>query len=271
MFLGKPSRANDQPENRWQAAGISVQGISHLKNRVPCQDAHIWRKVSGEAIVLAVADGAGSAPLSQVGAARAAVAAVDWVDELLKEAWPANKAEWRQLLAASLQTAHESVRASAERRKVPARELATTLIVAVATPGLAAAIQVGDGACVVVSDTGEVIALTAPHHSEFVNETIFFTSPDYLDVAQFGLCARRISGIAALSDGLQLLALKMPEAEPHAAFFRPLLRLVADAPNTQAAEDALRAFLRSERITQRADDDLTLVLATLNERREHAK
>jgi serine/threonine protein phosphatase PrpC len=212
-------------------------------------------------LTLAVADGAGSATLSQVGSARAAVAAVEWVSELMKDGIPCDEAEWHGLLVAALQTAHDSVMASAKRRKVSPRELATTLIVLVATPELTAVIQVGDGAALVMDDQHQLVPLTILQRGEFVNETMFFTSPGYLEAAQFRLWRGPVAGVAALSDGLQMLALKMPDSEPHPAFFRPLFTLVEEADDMADAEDQLRAFMQSDRITQRADDDLTLVLA----------
>ncbi|GIW78307.1 MAG: hypothetical protein KatS3mg105_0114 [Gemmatales bacterium] len=58
-----------------------------------------------------------------------------------------------------------------------------------------------------------------------------------------------------------MLALKMPQATPHPAFFSPLLRLLAETPKLDHAEAQLEGFLLSPRIAERSDDDLTLVLA----------
>jgi hypothetical protein len=213
---------------------------------------------------VAVADGAGSAALSQLGSARAALAVVEWVTELMKGAWPRNDTDWRDMLTAALETAHESVLEAAKKRKVNPRELATTLIVLVATPQLAVAAQVGDGAAIVMNGHEEPVAITAPQSGEFVNETLFFTSPDYLKAAQFGIWRGTVTGLGVISDGLQLLALKMPEAEPHAAFFTPLLQFLHGSEDLHDAEQELRDFMASDRIRQRADDDLTLVLGALH-------
>ena len=69
--------------------------------------------------------------------------------------------------------------------------------------------------------------------------------------------------IAILSDGLQMLALKIPEYMPHAPFFSPLFRFVAEVTDETEAKEQLEAFLRSPRVRKRTDDDLTLLLATL--------
>jgi len=263
MAVPTSPEANKLPYT-WRVVGASVRGVSHFKSDLPCQDAHVWREIPGGAVVLAVADGAGSAPLSQLGAARAAVSATEWVAELMKGTWPETDEDWLGLLAACLETAHEAVNLAAKKRKAPVRDLATTLILVVATPRVVAAVQVGDG-CAVVLDSGQtLVPVTAPQRGEFVNETLFFTSPDYLKAAQFKIWHGLVAGVAILSDGLQMLALQLPDATPHAAFFQPLFRMTTEHQDMREAEFQLRSFLQSDRITSRADDDLTIVMATLH-------
>lgn len=259
--------------HHWHVVGISERGATHIKHGIPCQDSHVWRALPGGAVVVAVADGAGSASLSQLGSARAALAAVEWVAELMQGDWPQRDDEWREMLIAALETAHESVLLSAKKRQVEPRELATTLIMLVATPTMVAAAQVGDGAAVVMNNARQMLAVTAPQSGEFINETRFFTSPDYLKAVQVGIWRGEVAGLGVISDGLQLLALKMPEATPHAAFFSPLLQFLHETDDMHAAERQLREFLASDRIRQRADDDLTLVLGTLQQHPEgeHAR
>ena len=62
-----------ETHGHWHVAGVSVRGVSHIKRGQPCQDSHVWRELPGGAVVMAVADGAGSAILSQLGSARAAI------------------------------------------------------------------------------------------------------------------------------------------------------------------------------------------------------
>lgn len=261
-----PSRdATLRSKCHWHVAGVSVRGMSHVRRGQPCQDAHFWREFPGGAMAIAVADGAGSASLSQLGAARAAVSSVDWVAELLNGNLPDQDDDWKALLMAALQTAHESVIGVADKRKVTPRDLATTLILSIVTPTIVAVVQVGDGACVVRRDDGELFAVTMPQRGEHINETFFFTAPNYMDAAQFAIWRGPVGGVATFSDGLQMLALKMPEGTPHPAFFTPLFDMVAERENTREVEEDLRIFLQSDRITERADDDLTLVVSTLHQ------
>ena len=54
----------------WQVLGASVPGAGHVRGGQDCQDAHRWRALPGGVLVVAVADGAGSAPRSELGSTR---------------------------------------------------------------------------------------------------------------------------------------------------------------------------------------------------------
>jgi hypothetical protein len=62
-----------------------------------------------------------------------------------------------------------------------------------------------------------------------------------------------------------MLALQMPAAEPHHGFFAPLFQFVSQQADKEKGNESLAGFLASSRVRERADDDLTLVLATLIE------
>jgi hypothetical protein len=245
----------------WRVVGASVQGESHRRKGLTCQDAHEFRDVGGSMLVAAVADGAGSASCSEVGSALAARAAVAEAISKLHDCLPRSDNEWRDLLNHAFHAARHDVVSQAMVLEVPAVELATTLLVAVVTPGRLAVAQIGDGAVVARRDDDSYVAVTRPMDQEYINETTFLTSPTYLEAMQYEVQSVGITGLALFTDGLQMLALKMPQGVPHVAFFAPLMHLLATATERDRAEAQLRSFLQSPRITQRADDDLTLVLA----------
>jgi hypothetical protein len=243
------------PLGRWQVAAASVRGSSHEKTGQPCQDAYCWQPLPGDILVMAVADGAGSAVLGDVGASIAVQTAIDTLClQQNTPPGPASDAAWHGLLTAA-------IAAEAQARAVKTRDLATTLILVVTTPHLVAVLQVGDGAAVVGDGTGTLMALTTPQSGEYINETTFLTSPAALQTAQGGVWHGAPRHIAAFSDGLQMLALKMPAGSPHAPFFTPLFHFMATITEAAAAQDQLAAFLRSPRVRERTDDDVTLLLA----------
>jgi hypothetical protein len=243
----------------WRVVGASVRGVSHQRSGQPCQDAHSWRRV-GSLLIAAVADGAGSAPLAEVGSGVAVHAALEATSSHLEGALPADDAGWQELFGLVLQATRQAIESEAATRQCPPQELATTLLIAVVGEDFISVCQVGDGAIVIRTQDNELRAVTGPQPGEYINETTFVTSANYQSAAQFATQRGPINGLILLSDGLQMLALKMPQGTPHSAFFTPLLQFVAQAELSQA-QSQLEGFLQSPRVTQRADDDLTLVLA----------
>ena len=248
----------------WRVVAASVPGTGHLKTGKPCQDAHQWKTLPDRVLVAAVSDGAGSAALSEAGAAVAVRSTIDFAARSgASGKWPHEETAWRVWLGDALKAVRAAVFEEAEHRRVPPRDLAATLLAVVSTPAWTAAAQIGDGATVIAEDLGSLRALTRPCTGEYLNETVFLTSDDALESAQFAVHAGRVNHLAMLSDGLQMLALKMPQGEPHPAFFQPMFRLIREEAS-EFAQDRLTQFLRSSRIGARTDDDLTLLLADLS-------
>ncbi len=249
---------------QWRVVAASVRGTSHERVDQLCQDAHHWERLPEGVLIAAVADGAGSAPLGKIGAIVAAQTAVETIrfkEDTSRS--PEDEEGWQLLLNNALVAAKTAVEAEAVACNVAARDLATTLIIVVATPKLIAAAQVGDGVAVAGDSQGNVIALTAPQSGEYINETTFLVSPNALETAQVTLWRGSPANIALMSDGLQMLALEMTDGKPHVPFFSPLFHFMADVTDETEAKEQLVALLRSERIQKRTDDDLTLLLANL--------
>jgi Serine/threonine protein phosphatase len=237
-------------------------GTSHEKRSQPCQDAHQWRLLPNGVLAAAVADGAGSATLAEVGAKIAVEAAVERF--VSTKMLPQTDDEWYVFLTATLQVARAAVEAEAAVREVASRDLACTLIAVVATPELIAVAQIGDGAAVAGDSAGNAIALTIPPCGEYINETIFLISPNAVETAQFQVHREKMAHLAVFSDGLQMLALKIPEGTPHGPFFAPLFRFSREFKDEVEAKQQLESFLRSPRVSERTDDDLTLLLASFS-------
>jgi serine/threonine protein phosphatase PrpC len=252
--------------SHWQVVAASVCGTSHMRNKQLCQDAHHWQILPDNVLVIAAADGAGSASQGKVGAMVAVETAIETLahqpitrDSLQEDAIV------QSLLNESLLAAKKAVEDEAVACGKQPQDLATTLITVIATPDMVAVVQIGDGLAVAKDHMGNLLALTTPDHGEYINETTFLTSPHALDTAQMRLWRETIVNIAVLTDGLQMLALNMVVGEPHKPFFFPLFDFVEKAEDKTVAKEELVRFLGSERITQRTDDDLTLILAGLIE------
>lgn len=249
----------------WQVVAASVCGTGHVKNQQLCQDAHHWQLLPGNVLVVAAADGAGSASQGKVGAMVAVETAIESLSVRdFRRDFLADDETVQLLLTEALVAAKKAVEDEAIACDRQPHDLATTLIIAIATPNMVAAVQVGDGLAVARDTKGNLLALTMPNNGEYINETTFLTSPGALDTAQMRLWREAIVNIGVLTDGLQMLALNMVVGEPHKPFFFPLFDFVENAQDKTEAKEQLVNFLGSERITQRTDDDLTLILAAFN-------
>lgn len=246
----------------WRVVAAAVKGKGHEKTGQPCQDAVHWQPGGDGLLFAALADGAGSAKLGEVGsdvAARAALRAV--VESLKTPAALRDDTGAKAALKAALEAALKALTEEAKTKQTKPGDLATTLLICVAGPDRLAAAQVGDGAVVYADGGGTLRALTKPAAGEYLNETVFLTSEGALDRAQIETWSGRAGQVALFSDGLQMLALKMPEAAPHTPFFKPLFGWLERVSDLPAARADLERLLRSPRIAERTDDDLTLLLA----------
>lgn len=240
----------------WRAVGVSVEGAGHRVRGAGCEDAHLARRTD-TGLVLVVADGAGSAARSQ----RGAEAVVTAVGDVLAGADVADLA----LVAVAIGRARAALEAEARDVGCPLGDLATTVHVAWLAGERLLTGQIGDGA-VVVRSGGGLRSLDAADRGEYLNETVFLTSSAWDTEARFGAHdASDIDAIALMTDGLQLLAFDLAEDAPHAGFFEPMFSWVVALGDGEGAmdrgRDELAAFLASERVQSRTDDDTTLVLA----------
>jgi hypothetical protein len=247
--------------SKWHIVGASVQGTSHQQNDIPCQDAHGYRVLLNGAVVIAVADGAGTASRSDEGARRAVKQALDSLERDLAYSVPRTEFEWQRLMTAAFRQAREDIVGHARWENVSLRDFAATLTCAVASNDELAVGQIGD--CLAVARKGPddpLFVATQPQRGEYANETFFLTLEDALDHLQIHVYPP-VQTLVLMSDGVVRLAVNVVENVPHTPFFRPLLDFAAEMKDEKTAQEQLAAFLASERVCARTDDDKTLVLA----------
>jgi hypothetical protein len=248
----------------WQVIGAAVQGLSHQKQGLPCQDALEYRCLPGGALLVALADGAGSATRSELGARAAVQAAMDSLTSGLGDGQPAECCGWVELFWGAFDSARAALIQLANERDEPLVAFATTLTCLAATPEQLVVGQLGDGAVVTRGADGALDTVTTSQRGEYANETYFLTQEQALERVDIQVINLPIQALAVMSDGLTRLALKRPTNEPHPPFFKPLFAFVeASAPSNDGAgaSEALAAFLASPRVCERTDDDKALVLA----------
>ncbi len=261
----------------WRVAAATAPGTSHSRDNTPNQDAVDYRVVEvghGAVAVIAVADGAGSAPRSDEGSRVAVDAAVASVVEGINRQPAAAFAEpmAESLVRDAIRQARVAVERYGRRHNVPARELASTLIVAFASDSLMTAAQVGDGAVIAFNiGGGDAMTLCEAHSGEYANETTFITSRSKPhEIASVGhVSGYDYDSLALITDGLQNLALKMPEREAFMGFWNPILTDLAQTEEPEAVPGRLHTFISGERVQSRTTDDVTIAIAARN--RQSAK
>ncbi|MBW4497753.1 MAG: protein phosphatase 2C domain-containing protein [Oscillatoria princeps RMCB-10] len=249
----------------WKAIASSATGTSHKQGAIPCQDYGDYVTVE-DIIVGAVADGAGSAKYSHIGAKLAVETALSYLKGWLK--WlkdnhsnlqqPILQEEALKVFNQTLGKVVATLKEKASNR-YSLNDLACTLLVFVATPEWIAAMQVGDGFIVVSQQDSEYQLLFPPDKGEYANETTFVTSEN----AKYQMRVRVLLGhykfICASTDGLERLAISTRDWMPSAGFFQPFEEGLTTRTKQQEKE-SLQQWLDSKEVNAKTDDDKTLLL-----------
>lgn len=253
----------------WRYAYASVQGTSHVRHGIPCQDASLCRVVStsgGEPVLVAlVSDGAGSAIHADTGSRMACEAFLTSIHSSL-DAGRGVRDLNEDIVKGWIHDFGLQADAWAESNSVKRRDLACTMLAAVIGTDGGITFQIGDGA-IVVSDRRDASAYCYvywPQQGEYENITYFLTDEDAEDRLEYGLMRQAVNEVAMFSDGVQRLALRLEEREVHNPFFRPLFPPIRSQPPGHLVDlsASLAMFLGSQAVNARTDDDKTLLLAT---------
>jgi serine/threonine protein phosphatase PrpC len=205
----------------WKVSAGSVRGKLHAHRALWREDSFGFSTAPhGDGLwqILAVSDGAGSAPLSRVGskiACDTVIAALENSlgelspfsmerDELAKNDLPALRAALTLAASAAL----EAIRVEAESRGKPLSAFAATLLVLVRREWngsqLFASIQVGDGA-IALRDEASLTILGVADHGQHSSETRFLTTggieAEFASRVQFSIKSNA-SVFALMSDGV---------------------------------------------------------------------
>lgn len=243
----------------WRVVGASVRGSSHYKSGTPCQDFSAYRRTfigNAPALLIGIADGAGSAKASEVGAEQSVQFILHKIATSLR-----NIHECTEIFSRSLfQDTRSHLDHVGGNMSLSARDLACTLLVAILLEDAAAFLQVGDGAWV-VERAGGFDCMTWPSGGEYANQTTFITSPGWADVFQFRWLDGSISAVSGFTDGLQNVALRYSSRAAHGPFFESMLKAFRSVANETDLKLPLIEFLSSKRMTDRTDDDKSIVFA----------
>lgn len=240
----------------WHTQTVAAIGRGHLRQGLPCQD-RTWSLEKNGVTAIALADGAGSAPLSQEGAACAVQAACEVLcgqfDILSTTASP------MEMRRAVLSAVRGAIAVRARELQVCPADLACTLLAVAVRGDRYLLFHVGDGV-ICYQKNGKPLVASAPSNGEFANTTTFVTSPE-------ALCrARVLRGVQQQAEGFLLMSDGCEAALYHKRLSRPaplVSRIMqrTELMNGQASAQWLHTLLQ-ELIAQRTQDDCSIAVLT---------
>jgi hypothetical protein len=184
----------------WKSVSCEVQGLGHVRNDVPCQDKTICLANNGVQVI-ALADGAGSAPLSHYGAQCVVKTVAELLTDNFEELYDCTDGlSVKQQIVSTISIAIE---AKADELKCATGDLASTLLFVAATDDKYILGHIGDGIIGYLSGMKIKVAFP-PSNGEFANETVFITSNNAIKV--MNLAKGRIGdiiGFTIMSDGTE--------------------------------------------------------------------
>ena len=157
----------------WKIVNATMQGTSHIKNGVPCQD---FVKSSAYAVkIIALADGAGSATHSDIGAKFACEAIINNIERRFNKLYETDLPLLKKRLVNSVMLRLYN---SAKKKKVDISQFGSTLLFIAIQGNRVLAGHIGDGVIGAISNDGKISVLSEPERGEYANTTFFTTSSD---------------------------------------------------------------------------------------------
>jgi hypothetical protein len=246
----------------WRSVDGYAVGTSHLESNLPCQDrCEVAVVADGRVAIAVLADGAGSASQAERGAELVCAALMDAIVNDVAATY--DLATISDVTIRSwLADARAHIAAEAAERDHDLRDYAATALACVASAGHTICLQLGDGGIVVREPGDPFVVAIWPENGEYANQTFFVTDDDALDrlaIARFD----RVDDLIVFSDGLSRLALDHASRTAFGPFFEPLTRTVRESVRSRVQLSAdLDAYLGSDAINARTDDDKAIAIAT---------
>ena len=241
----------------WSWAKASVIGTSHLKSNTEKQDS-LKVNVTKDFFVAAVSDGAGSAKFSKLGSWLTSRILVSCITEYFEsnDIPPSEEQVWDWI-----DRTRDTMSLFADKKKVSRRQFACTLALIAVKNNNYLSISVGDS-CAVGRVNGVWGVFDWPENGEYASTTYFITD-DPEPKLRFSSGHSQHDAFAVFSDGLNDIALVNSQKTAFDGFFDPMLNPVCSSEIEGYQADLslhLNAFLESDLVCDRTDDDKTLIL-----------
>ena len=238
----------------WKNIQVAVQGRSHKISNTPCQD-KTFALNNLECYAVSLADGAGSAIHSEIGAQCVTKKICDVLSQNFDKYFSAEKSDKvaEELLAVLLEELENISAAS----NCNLKDLASTLLAVAVKENNFIALHIGDGVIGILD--GEILtALSKPDNGEFTNETTFVTSVDAIShLRLYKGDIDEVSAFMLMSDGAASGFYNRSSQN-----LMPILKKIIAAVNILPSEDVENELKKnfSETLCQITADDCSLVI-----------
>jgi hypothetical protein len=235
----------------WRVFAASAIGKHHIDVGLPCQDAFSFKQTEGVVFAI-VSDGAGSAEHSELGSQ---LLARDLVDRLAGIAFSALSAE---VIVDATRQSRDGLVGLASEQKIPLRDLACTLVGAIASSTGGWMFHIGDG--LGIADYGSLPpVVSSPENGEFANETYFITADDWESRLRVLPLQTGIGLIALMSDGAMPFVMDKTQMALFGPFINPV-RKYLEGVSEEEGSAGLQATLADERTWSITGDDKSLLI-----------
>lgn len=239
----------------WKTIQAAAQGRGHIQTQTPCQDKTFALWENGVQVI-ALADGAGSAPLSHLGAACVTQYICRDFAEHFDQYFQDNDGVGvkTHLLSCIL----DALSVLAEEQACALKDLASTLLFVAMKDGQYILGHLGDGVIGYLKENALLVA-SMPENGEFSNTTVFTTSANALaSMKMMRGHLGEIGGFVLMSDGTaESLYHKRDHALAKAV--KRLFRLCLLHPTEQMEEWLENTLVNT--ICQATADDCSLILS----------
>ena len=243
----------------FQSFSASVIGSAHISRKIPCHDSHQVKLLDdGQSIICAVSDGMGSALHAEIGSQIAVESIVEYImDAYLED----KEIDVCQTIKDGYYLVQKNLENEALEQDFNVKDLNCTLLVFVAIKGDDQYIgQVGD--CIAIGKSGDepYQLFVNPQKGEYANQTFSIVNTESIDNGEYFKLEKPLTDIALMSDGLEKMTIDLATLNVSKGFFDPFFNAFSQPHfETEKASKSLQAFLSSERINKKTDDDKTLV------------
>lgn len=238
----------------WKIVQCAVQGRSHIKTGIPCQD-KTFSIIKKGVSVIALADGAGSAKLSHFGAERITKFICDdfaknFDDYFVEEDGVSIKRELISKILVELGNLSKEL-------ECELKELASTMMFVAVKDDQFIISHIGDGVVGYLKDDELKIA-SQPENGEYANTTVFTTSKDALNTMKLlkGNLGN-IQGFVLMSDGTEA-SLYNKREKRLADILKKIMNLCMVVPQEKIEQQLINSF--ESTIKKATTDDCSIAL-----------